>query len=738
MMQFIPGNLAIEKNPQELILWDKLKNILVEGKGIVGYRIPTLGIPNKEDIPSFIIRSEKYGVVILDVVNFKITAMDESGDYWTTSTNKEIFSRDIVSSQFYETVVSKLKDDRNLYDLKKKKLITSDIRNYIIFPYNTKDEIASISSEPINEFICKEDIDSKLAEIFQINEDYSIKVNLLDIIDSLFENTYKNNRKNKPVNDPRTNNDFIQKSLDYTFKLDEIQRQVAMQIPDGPQRIRGLAGTGKTVILSMKAALVHKDFPDYKILFIFNTQSMYNQIQRYVIDYYIHETKQNPNWSNLEILHAWGGREQQGLHYNISMKYGTRPRTYAETELRMSSDPLEKIYFDLLKETKGKLEPIYDVVLIDEAQDFSPSLFETIYYLTKNPKRIIWAYDEFQSLKELKIKESDALFGKDKFDNPNLPESRLEGQYVGGIDKDFVLPNSYRNPRINLMIAHGIGMGLYNQNEIVPIEDKTSWEARGYKIIKPEGKTKFEYKDQVIAERLEEHSKNILEKLLVENGRNEKELVSFTTFNSNRDELNQIVTKIIHLIKLQSVPPEEIVVINLDTGKNSKTEFEYLRRELDKQEIKAITPGYIEKASHFKEPGFVTLTTPFRAKGNEANIVFIFNAQIVVDNATYRMRNSFFVAVTRSRGWCYISGNGIKSLLLKQEIDSIIGNYPQFKFVFPKYEDIQRRIELISANKDLETVETDIDKILADPIYRALLKEKIKRDEHTKQEFKRL
>jgi superfamily I DNA and RNA helicase len=51
---------------------------------------------------------------------------------------------------------------------------------------------------------------------------------------------------NKPkVKALETMNDYIHKSLEYTFKLDETQRQIAKQIPSGPQRIRGLAGTGK-------------------------------------------------------------------------------------------------------------------------------------------------------------------------------------------------------------------------------------------------------------------------------------------------------------------------------------------------------------------------------------------------------------------------------------------------------------------------------------------------------------
>lgn len=44
--------------------------------------------------------------------------------------------------------------------------------------------------------------------------------------------------------------------------LDEWQRKAAFEVPDGPQRIRGLAGSGKTVVLALKAAYLHSQHPD--------------------------------------------------------------------------------------------------------------------------------------------------------------------------------------------------------------------------------------------------------------------------------------------------------------------------------------------------------------------------------------------------------------------------------------------------------------------------------------------
>ncbi|BCV53126.1 hypothetical protein [Shewanella algae] len=140
---------------------------------------------------------------------------------------------------------------------------------------------------------------------------------------------------------------------------------------------------------------------------------------------------------------------------------GITPKTFSN--VRGVQDPLEYIYRDILKNHSGRLEPIYDMVLIDEAQDLSPAIFETIYKLTKEPKRIIWAYDEFQSLRADKMKSVEELFGIGDDGTPNITESMLTGEYLGGIEKDFVLPHCYRTPRPLLMVAHGVALGLYNK-----------------------------------------------------------------------------------------------------------------------------------------------------------------------------------------------------------------------------------------------------------------------------------
>lgn len=147
--------------------------------------------------------------------------------------------------------------------------------------------------------------------------------------------------------------------------------------------------------------------------------------------------------------------------------------------------------------------------MIDEAQDFPPVFFETIYYLTKSPKRIIWAYDEFQSLKDIRILEPEQMFGKKDENTYNIPNTAIEGTYIGDIKKDYALKNSYRNPGYNLMVVHALALGLHRENGIIDVlPDKNSWESIGYLVEQP-SRSVFKEGDHMIVSRPSSTSKNI-------------------------------------------------------------------------------------------------------------------------------------------------------------------------------------------------------------------------------------
>lgn len=740
-MEFIAGNIELEENIFITQLWDTLVDNLATESGITGYKTPSLGKEISET-PTLVIRGERIGLIIIDVINDNIVGFDDENEFWQTDDGRYIYSRDLIIDAFEQELQNRLKENKELFDLRKKEWkVNINIRKYLIFSQNKKDEITQFNNDSenklLNTFYCVDDFNDVFKELLKSDGN---KQEMIDIIDSILDGSsvYSKVDKKKIEKEPENVNEYIKKSLNNTFKLDSTQRQIALQIPNGPQRIRGLAGTGKTIILCMKAALAHKFFPKMKILFVFNTQSMYNQVESLITKYYFNEVKKMPDWHNLDILHAWGGSNKAGLYFNTANSIGIKPLNYMN--VRSSKDPLDAIFTDLLEKGRDKIEPIYDIVLIDEAQDFPASFFETIFYLTKKTnenesKRIVWAFDEFQSLTDIKIKEPEELFGRNKNGKPNVKNSELDGVYKGKIKKDFVLPNSYRNPRINLMVAHGIALGLYTTNSKMPMEYKLEWEARGYTVKSPL-KTKFREGDNVIVEREAANSRNNLEKLLKERETDNK-LIQVKNFNEAQQQLDAVIEKVEWLIKSQQVEPEEILIIDLDT-KNSKAEFQYVRQKLDIKDIKCITPGFIESNDSFKEPGYVTLSTPFRAKGNETNIVIIINSQKVINDLTLRMRNAIFVSITRSRGWCYIYSFGEKGEILKHEIADIQRHYPKFEFIFPSEDELNRRYSILSSDKDLEKADSEIDSLFSDESLRALLLEKLSQDPKLLEEVKKI
>lgn len=720
-LRFLPSSIALEDKVQTKIISTLIDEVFGDCNGYYGYKLTTLGRDSDDETPTFILLTKEYGITLIDVLEDKITAAnyDTDLDIWELSDGGKLVSRDYFLDVFTDEINSRLKNEPSFYS-RKKRQVTVPTQSVLIFPLNSEEELNQIidqddlfSTAISNSQLRQDFIDYRSSlESFDCNDD------VFDKIVSLIEGTYvfENKYKIKEDKELVTVSDFIEESLHRTFKQDEAQRIISMQIPDGPQRIRGLAGTGKTIVLSLKAAITHKRMKDHKILYLFNTQSLYGIITQHISKYFVAEAKKAPDFENkLNIFHAWGGRSKQGLYSTLCSQLGISPKTYGE--VKGHTDPLEYIFRDLLDKAGHLLEPMYDMVLIDEAQDFPPAIFETVYKITKDPKRIVWAYDDFQSLRHMKIKEPETLFGlNNETGLPNITQESLTGQYLGGIDKDFVLPNCYRTPRPVLMTAHAVAMGLYNKDKIMqPFDNKADWNAIGYSLVSPDKDVLVEG-DAVELTRPEENSKNKLESLICANDYKATDLVNCVKQKTIGEELEYVSFKIHELITKQNVPPEEIIVVNLNNRTGAKEQLAELRIKLNQRNIRCVSPGFVESADIFRVPGSVTLATPFRAKGNESNIVFVFNSQKVVQDSSLRARNAFFASLTRSRGWCYITGHSDSMDALTHEIEQIKSDFPSFKFVRPSDDKIAYVRQLIhTSSKELSAIEKSLEKLKTNP-----------------------
>ena len=192
--------------------------------------------------------------------------------------------------------------------------------------------------------------------------------------------------------------------------FDQRQRHAALVKIPGPQRIRGLAGSGKTVILAMKAAYLHILNPDANILFTFYTRSLRGAIKNLVTRFYRHYRDEDPHWDRVHIRHAWGGANTPGVYADASRRHGRTPRPYgaAKKAAGAGNDAFDFICRDLMK--NADVEPYYDHTLIDEGQDFPGGFYELCFALTKgerDEKSIVWAYDELQNILDVTIRSPE-------------------------------------------------------------------------------------------------------------------------------------------------------------------------------------------------------------------------------------------------------------------------------------------------------------------------------------------
>lgn len=68
--------------------------------------------------------------------------------------------------------------------------------------------------------------------------------------------------------------------------LDSSQTTAVLVNIDGVQRIRGLAGSGKTIVLARKVAHIHSQHPEWKIAVTFNSRSLKEQLKRVMVPTY--------------------------------------------------------------------------------------------------------------------------------------------------------------------------------------------------------------------------------------------------------------------------------------------------------------------------------------------------------------------------------------------------------------------------------------------------------------------
>ena len=440
--------------------------------------------------------------------------------------------------------------------------------------------------------------------------------------------------------------------------FDQEQKWGMMGKVTGPQRVRGLAGSGKTVVLAMKAAQLHLQHREAHIAFTFWTKSLYQLVKRLITRFYRQFDDRDPDWDHLHILHAWGSKGTPGIYAVACERHGAPSISFREAGERTFGDRFDYVCSAFMKDRQ--IEPIYDYVLVDEGQDF-PLSFIRLCHAIAVQGRFVLADDDLQTIFQPATPSSEEIFGKDAEHRPKAT-----------FQDDIVLHKCYRNPREVLVMAHALGFGLHGKI-VQMIESPAHWTDIGYSL--PEGQ--LAAGNTVKIERPKENSLSI-----ISDRTGLADIVKCSVLVNEQDEVKAVADSIKSDIA-DGLQPEDILVISVD-DRNAKeyltdTEAALFQRGIKSNNIHSDTFGIRD----FVEDGRVTLSTVHKAKGNEAFMVYVVGVNAVMDRPNVRTRNMLFTAMTRAKGWVRVSGVGGAAERCKREMDAAAKNFPSLIFKYP-------------------------------------------------------
>ncbi len=509
----------------------------------------------------------------------------------------------------------------------------------------------------------------------------------VDMLTTVIQKAYNLTKyDSREIKKPDSIGDIIRRRNNQISILDENQFSTIYKSLNEHARIRGLAGSGKTILLVKKMAYLHYRNPHLNIAYVFYTISLKQYIDNLFRSFYREfDPYKDPDMSKINILHSWGSRNTEGFYSKICRQFNIKRKTLRD--VLTENDKLGAVCEDLLNQLGNRSVSLFDYVFVDEAQDFTLNFFKLAVQSLTPTGHLIYAYDELQALNEgSSIPSKFSIMGHKKC-------------------QDINLPICYRTPKEILVTAHALGLGVYKKKadgspDIVNmIQDISTWEAIGYDVCDGElnfGKEVTLSRKDIIQEKCPD-SVIVLEK---ENAIEQYQFVRDT---------------IIELIRDQDVSPDDIMIIDLDSIKLNENYQEF--REVftsaswsneKKEWICAVNLVNKDNAIKFRINNSIPYTTIFRAKGNEANIVFILNSNKLQSISSYS-RNRIFTAMTRARFRVYLLGGGEMQTII-DEVQAVRDNDYKLHFTYPTRAELKKisiiaKTEIKNAKTSQELVE---------------------------------
>ena len=303
------------------------------------------------------------------------------------------------------------------------------------------------------------------------------------------------------------------------------------------------------------------------------------------------------------------------------------------------------------------------------------------YEILDDPKRLVYAYDELQNLSGTSVATPEEIFGTKPDGTPRVT---FPAPTPDKPKSDIILEKCYRNSRPVLVTAHALGFGIYRQP---PANQETGlvqmfgesglWREIGYEV--KEGNLQDD--SNVVLQRVPEASPEWLE-----NHSPINDLIQFILFENEEEQSDWVVNEIKKNLQQEELSYDDIVVINPDPL-TTREKVGSIRKKLLESEINSHLAGVDTDPDIFfkSDTSSITFTGIYRAKGNEAGMVYIINAQDCHSTSANlaTLRNRLFTAITRSKAWVRVLGVGANMQSLINEYNTLHSKDYELHFRYP-------------------------------------------------------
>ena len=172
------------------------------------------------------------------------------------------------------------------------------------------------------------------------------------------------------------------------------------------EKIRGIAGSGKTTILAKRAVNAYKRHNEEVLILTYNIT-----LKRYIHDK-ISDVREEFNWNNFHITNyhnfLQGIFNKVGIEIIIPEEIEREAKSFYYKNNDVINEYLEKKYYSNMNILDNYLDelPKYRTILIDEIQDYKAEWIKIIrkYFTTDNSEIVLYG-DEKQNIYEREIEE---------------------------------------------------------------------------------------------------------------------------------------------------------------------------------------------------------------------------------------------------------------------------------------------------------------------------------------------